>query len=110
MKVLLKGQLVFLCCKSCEEEALTNPDQTLLQFSPDGKKLLVCGAEDGAAWVRDTQTGRGLAELAPGTVVRSCDAAASAAPRRLPSCSPSWPSPPSRPSKTICGSDRSGYR
>ena len=29
VKVLLKGQPVFLCCKSCEEEALTNPDQTL---------------------------------------------------------------------------------
>jgi hypothetical protein len=28
-KVMVKGQVVFLCCKGCEEEALAQPDQTL---------------------------------------------------------------------------------
>jgi hypothetical protein len=29
VKVTLKGQPVFLCCKGCEEDALANPDETL---------------------------------------------------------------------------------
>jgi hypothetical protein len=29
VKVVVKGQPVFLCCKGCEKKALANPDQTL---------------------------------------------------------------------------------
>ena len=29
VKVEIKGQPVFLCCKGCKDEALENPDQTL---------------------------------------------------------------------------------
>ena len=29
VKVMIKGQPVFLCCKGCEDEALEHPDQTL---------------------------------------------------------------------------------
>ena len=29
VKVMIKGQPVFLCCKACEDEALEHPDQTL---------------------------------------------------------------------------------
>lgn len=32
LKVNVKGQPVFLCCKGCETEAKTHPDETLLQF------------------------------------------------------------------------------
>lgn len=31
VKVLLKGQPVFLCCKGCEDEARENPDRTLAE-------------------------------------------------------------------------------
>ncbi len=31
-KVMCKGQPVFLCCKGCETEAKTNPDDALLQL------------------------------------------------------------------------------
>jgi Cu/Ag efflux protein CusF len=31
VKVMIKGQPVFLCCGSCEEEARANPDRTLAQ-------------------------------------------------------------------------------
>jgi len=29
VKLVIKGQPVFLCCKGCEKRALANPDQTL---------------------------------------------------------------------------------
>jgi hypothetical protein len=29
VKVMLKGQPVFLCCKGCKEDALANPDEML---------------------------------------------------------------------------------
>ncbi len=29
VKVLVKGQVVFLCCEGCREKALANPDRTL---------------------------------------------------------------------------------
>ncbi len=32
LKVNVKGQPVFLCCKGCEAEAKAHPDETLLQF------------------------------------------------------------------------------
>ena len=32
LKVNVKGQLVFLCCKGCEAEAKTHPDETLTKF------------------------------------------------------------------------------
>src|SRR5262249_44573121 len=31
VKVVLKGQPVFLCCKGCEDEARANPDKTLAE-------------------------------------------------------------------------------
>lgn len=46
VKVMIKGQPVFLCCKGCEDEALEHPDQTLAKVeklktkaktSPTGK-------------------------------------------------------------------------
>lgn len=43
IKVTLKGQAVFLCCDSCKDEALSNPDKTLnklkeLKKKPEGEK------------------------------------------------------------------------
>jgi hypothetical protein len=33
LKVEIEGQPVFLCCKSCEKEALAHPDKTLKQVA-----------------------------------------------------------------------------
>ena len=38
-KVMVKGQPVFLCCKGCEAEAKTHPDETLLQFQQLMKRV-----------------------------------------------------------------------
>ncbi len=38
-KVTVKGQPVFLCCKGCEAEAKTHPDETLLQLQQLQKRL-----------------------------------------------------------------------
>ncbi len=38
-KVIVKGQPVFLCCKGCESEAKTHPDETLLQFQQLMKRV-----------------------------------------------------------------------
>jgi hypothetical protein len=32
VKVMVKGQPVFLCCEGCEKEALENPDLTLARL------------------------------------------------------------------------------
>ena len=32
LKVNVKGQPVFVCCKGCEKEAKDHPDEALLQF------------------------------------------------------------------------------
>jgi hypothetical protein len=32
LKVVVKGQPVFLCCKGCEAEAKAHPDETLVKF------------------------------------------------------------------------------
>src|SRR5262249_24825945 len=32
LKVMVKGQPVFVCCKGCEAEAKAHPDDALLQF------------------------------------------------------------------------------
>jgi len=29
VKIVIKGQTVFLCCSGCKDEALKNPDKTL---------------------------------------------------------------------------------
>ncbi len=39
LKVNVKGQPVFLCCKGCEAEAKAHPDETLLQFQQLMKRL-----------------------------------------------------------------------
>ncbi len=39
LKVNVKGQTVFLCCKGCESEAKTHPDETLLQFQQLMKRV-----------------------------------------------------------------------
>jgi uncharacterized protein (TIGR02231 family) len=39
LKVNVKGQPVFLCCKGCETEAKTHPDETLLQFQQLMKRV-----------------------------------------------------------------------
>ena len=41
LKVMVKGQPVFLCCKGCEAEAKSHPDETLqklAQLMARGKK------------------------------------------------------------------------
>jgi hypothetical protein len=32
LKVMIKGQPVFLCCKGCESEAKSHPDDTFAKF------------------------------------------------------------------------------
>lgn len=39
LKVNVKGQPVFLCCKGCESEAKAHPDETLLQFQQLMKRV-----------------------------------------------------------------------
>ncbi len=39
LKVNVKGQTVFLCCKGCESEAKAHPDETLLQFQQLMKRV-----------------------------------------------------------------------
>jgi uncharacterized protein (TIGR02231 family) len=39
LKVNVKGQPVFVCCKGCEAEAKTHPDETLLQFQQLMKRV-----------------------------------------------------------------------
>jgi hypothetical protein len=42
VKLVLKGQPVFLCCKGCQKQALANPDRTLAQV--EGLKAKVKAA------------------------------------------------------------------
>jgi hypothetical protein len=39
LKVNVKGQPVFVCCKGCEAEVKTHPDETLLQFQQLMKRV-----------------------------------------------------------------------
>ena len=39
LKVTVKGQPVFVCCKGCEAEAKAHPDETLLQFQQLMKRV-----------------------------------------------------------------------
>jgi hypothetical protein len=39
LKVNVKGQPVFVCCKGCEAEAKAHPDETLLQFQQLMKRV-----------------------------------------------------------------------
>jgi len=38
VKVMVKDQPVFLCCKSCKDEALKDPDKTLERVAELKKK------------------------------------------------------------------------
>jgi uncharacterized protein (TIGR03000 family) len=43
VKIIVKGQPVFLCCKACEEHAQSNPDQTLAKFEELKAKAVAPG-------------------------------------------------------------------
>ncbi len=38
VKITLRGQAVFLCCKGCIAKAKQNPDETLKKLSKTGKR------------------------------------------------------------------------
>ena len=48
-KVMIEGQPVFLCCKSCEKEALAHPEQTLARVKELKAKAAHPGKKDDAA-------------------------------------------------------------